>query len=283
MAGKGSLEYRGGTFWRLIVSCGLGTNGRQVKKTRTVQAKDEDDAKSQLEKFLNEVDGGIDVNAGKISFERFVKERWLPKYAEKELAPKTIYEHRCNLEKRIYPAMGHLKMNKIRPSHIIDFIDNMGEEGMRQDEHKEKKSLSSNSILRYFRLISSILSTAVQWQVIPENPAKRVKPPKVQKQKAPAYDEVQTANLLKALETVDLQYKVIVILGVALGVRRGELMGLEWKQHIDLKQGIVKIEQASQYLPGEGIFRKNPKNESSERIIALPKSVIALLEQYKAY
>jgi hypothetical protein len=30
-------------------------------------------------------------------------------------------------------------MNKIRPSHIIDFIDNMGEEGMRQDEHKEKK------------------------------------------------------------------------------------------------------------------------------------------------
>jgi integrase len=51
-------------------------------------------------------------------------------------------------------------------------------------------------------LISSILSTAVQWQVIPENPAKRVKPPKVQKQKAPAYDEMQTANLLKTLKTV---------------------------------------------------------------------------------
>jgi predicted metal-dependent hydrolase len=67
----------------------IGTIGRQVKKTRTVQAKNEDDAKSQLEKFLNEVDGGIDVNAGKISFKRFVKERWLPKYAEKELAPKT--------------------------------------------------------------------------------------------------------------------------------------------------------------------------------------------------
>lgn len=282
MAGKGSLEYRGGTSWRLIASCGLGTNGRQVKKTKTVQAKNEDDARKQLEKFLNEVDGGIDVNAGKLSFQRFVEERWLPKYAEKELAPKTIHDYKGYLEKRIYPAMGHLKMNKIRPSHIIDFIDMMGEEGMRQDDHKEKKTLSTNSILHYFRLISSVLSTAVQWQVLTENPAKRVKPPKVQKQKAPAYDEVQTAALLKALETVDLQYKVLVILGVALGVRRGELMGLEWK-HFDLTKGIVRIEQASQYLPGEGINPKDPKNDSSERIIALPKSVIALLKQYESY
>lgn len=282
MAGKGSVEYRGGTSWRLVASCGLGTNGKQVKKTKTVQAKDEDDARKQLEKFLNEVDGGIDISSGKLSFERFVKERWLPKYAEKELADKTVYEYKKYLEKRIYPAMGHLKMNKIRPSHIIDFIDMMSEEGMRQDDNKEKKTLSSNSILHYFRLISSVLSTAVQWQVIHENPAKRVKPPKIQKQKAPAYDEVQTANLLKALENVDFQYKVIVILGLALGVRRGELMGIEWK-HLDLIKGTVIIEQSSQYLPGAGIFHKDPKNQSSDRLIALPKSVILMLKQYKAY
>lgn len=280
MASKGSIEHRGNDSWRLIVSCGRNSDGKQVKKTRTVQAKDFDAAQELLKKFLEDVDGGLDINAGKLSFERFVSERWLPKYAEKELAPKTVYDYKGYFEKRIFPAMGHLKMNKIRPSHIIDFIDMMSEEGMRQDDHKEKKTLSANSILHYFRLISSVLNTAVQWQVIFENPAKRVKSPKIEKHKAPAYDKEQTKKLLKALTKVDLQHRVIVMLGLALGVRRGELLGLEWK-HIDLKKGTVKIEQASQYLPGEGIFNKDPKNESSERLIALPKSLIALLEQYK--
>jgi transcriptional regulator with XRE-family HTH domain len=44
--------------------------------------------------------------------------------------------------------------------------------------------LSDKTIMHHHRLISSILQTAVQWQVIFDNPARRVKPPKVERKEA---------------------------------------------------------------------------------------------------
>jgi integrase len=59
-------------------------------------------------------------------------------------------------------------------------------------------------------------------------------------------------------------------------------MGIKWK-HIDLVKRTLDIQQSSHYLPGAGIFPKDPKNETSKRLIALPKSIIPLLNQYKLH
>ena len=47
-----------------------------------------------------------------------------------------------------------------------------------------KAPLSDKTIQHHHRLISSILQTAVQWQIIHDNPARRVKPPKVERKEA---------------------------------------------------------------------------------------------------
>lgn len=276
---NGSIEFRGGDSYRLVACCGY-REGKQIKKTRTIHAKSKTDAKKELQKFLNEIDGGYDTDAGKLSFEKFVNDRWIPKYAEKELAPKTVVESMKMLNSRIIPALGHLKLTKIRPSHIIDFLDMILEDGMRLDGRENK--ISGNTALRYFRLISSILTTAVHWQIIPENPCKRVKSPKVQKQKVHAYSEKQTAKLLDALESEDIRYKIAVMLAVTLGTRRGELLGIEW-QHIDFRSRTLKIEQTSQYIPRRGVITKDPKTETSNRLIGLPKSICALLKKYRIH
>jgi integrase len=63
-------------------------------------------------------------------------------------------------------------------------------------------------------------------------------------------------------------------------MRQGELMGLEWK-HFDLDKKTISIQQCAQYLPGKGIFLKDPKNETSKRLISVPASVMELLKRYK--
>jgi len=58
-------------------------------------------------------------------------------------------------------------------------------------------------------------------------------------------------------------------------------MGLEWMD-IDFDNNTLKVERASQYLPGKGIFTKEPKTEESQRTLALPENVVGLLKQYRA-
>jgi site-specific recombinase XerC len=59
-------------------------------------------------------------------------------------------------------------------------------------------------------LISSILTAAVNWQVILENPAKRVKAPKTPRLETEFLDELQTARLLECLDGEPIKYQDIV-------------------------------------------------------------------------
>lgn len=114
------------------------------------------------------------------------------------------------------------------------------------------------------------------------NPASKVDPPKTKRKQPEAYDHQQTARLLAALEEEPLKYKVLVVLALATGLRRGELLGLEWRD-VDFENCTIEVRQASQYLPEKGIFTKEPKTETSKRIISIPSSVMELLKQYRAH
>lgn len=68
-------------------------------------------------------------------------------------------------------------------------------------------TLADTTIVKYHRILSSILTTAVQWQVIPSNPCNRVKPPHVEYKEAPVLDELQLDNLINCLDNDLLNIK----------------------------------------------------------------------------
>lgn len=59
-------------------------------------------------------------------------DKWFKEFAEKQLKPKTVHEYRL-LRVRVTAALGGLRMNKIKPSHITAFYDNLEEGGIRLD------------------------------------------------------------------------------------------------------------------------------------------------------
>ncbi|UNC92420.1 tyrosine-type recombinase/integrase [Candidatus Contubernalis alkaliaceticus] len=346
----GSIEKRGKNSWRLTVSCGIDSKGKQIKKTRTIKTNAKSDSASRkeaekaLDLFVAEVEAGI-TGTGRMSFKEFC-EKWLKEYAEIELAPKTIHRYKDILETRIIPALGHHKVEHIKPMHLLEFYNTLRKEGTRLNgkylaqpylqellikdnidlkELAEQSSidrrtltrvlngkpvshgtalavsktlgvekdklfapkgenggLSERTILHHHRLISSILTTAVQWQIVMTNPAARVKAPRVKKKEAGHFDEEATAKVLKTLEEEPFKYRGAVLLALASGCRRGEIMGLEW-QDVNFEENTITIKQAAQYIPGQGSFTKSPKNESSERVISIPASVMALLKKYKVH
>lgn len=143
-------------------------------------------------------------------------------------------------------------------------------------------ALSSKTILHHHRLISSILQTAVQWQVIFSNPCDRVKPPKVESKEPKFLDEVEATRLLELIEKEDTQYKVMIKLLLYTGFRRGELCGLEWSD-IDFKNSIIHVRRSSLYLPEKGVFEDITKNATSQRSIKAPQIAMAMLKDYRTW
>ena len=82
---------------------------------------------------------------------------------------------------------------------------------------KTGQKLSDQTILHHHRLVSSILQTAVQWQVIANNPASRIKPPKVDHKEKAYLDEVQTKLLIEKLSSEPIQFKTMIILLIFAG------------------------------------------------------------------
>lgn len=150
------------------------------------------------------------------------------------------------------------------------------------EDADDGKTLSSKTIQHYHRLISSIMHSAVKWQIIISNPCDRVDPPKVAKTEIEYLDNVQAIHLLELLKAAPTHYRCAVEVLLFTGMRRGELLGLEWSD-IDFENQVVSIQRSSLYLAERGIFEDGTKNNSSNRVIKVPLSAIKAFRSMKAW
>lgn len=284
----GSIEKRGKNTYRLVVSCGYNLDGKPAKHTKTVHCTKKE-TEVELAKFVTKVQSGMVADGKSITFAEFT-EIWKRDYGSKELAPTTYARYLGILNTRILPYFSKFKLDKIKPTDIMKFYDMLENDTQirrlkNNNGERLTKPLSKKTILEHHRLLRAMLHKAVYWQLLVNNPAERVQPPKVHKAKRRYYDDEQCKFLLEHLEQLNadnIKYKVAIIITIFTGVRLGELMGLEWND-IDFRNGIISINKASQYLSDKGVFTKEPKTESSIREVAISTFVISLLEEYKLW
>ena len=119
------------------VSNGYDRQGRQVMVNRTFTPppgmtgkKLEKELQRQADAFEQEVHSGISLDAS-MKLDDLI-ERWFTEYADRQLKPKTATEYR-KLVPRVSAALGHMKVNQIRPAHLMAFYTNLSEDGVRQD------------------------------------------------------------------------------------------------------------------------------------------------------
>lgn len=147
---------------------------------------------------------------------------------------------------------------------------------------KEELCLSNKTILHYHRLISSMLHTAVYWQLIPANPAERVQPPKVGRQKALFLDDRQSIRLLELLQDAPMPYRTAITMLLFTGMRRGELLGLKWSD-INFEVSTINIERSLLYLSEQGLFEDDTKTDGSHRVIKVPQTAMQVLAEYQKW
>ncbi|WP_431786090.1 tyrosine-type recombinase/integrase [Paenibacillus lactis] len=119
--------------------------------------------------------------------------------------------------------------------------------------------LSSVMIEIDHRILKNIFKRAVEWRTIKRNPVSDVKKPKVTSKEIIPYDEAEVNLMLKALQKEPFHWKILITLALTTGLRRSEILGLEWK-HVDLSTGVIEVRQTMVHALKRSSYRKAAKN-----------------------
>lgn len=276
MAGRGSIEKRGKDSYRLTVSMGFDQNGKRIKKYKTVKVKNKTEANKLLAAFITEIEAGEYIDPSKMNFKDLVEE-WREKYAKEHLAATTLDTYNGHIRTRILPSFGHMRVDDIKTLHIIEFMESLKKANLKGSG---KEGLLSSATIHYIqRVLNNIFSRALEWEVIKTNPVAKVKKPKVTQKEADVYDEDEVFKLLAVLKNEEQRWRVLITLAVLTGMRKGELLGLEWKD-VDLEEGTIYVKQNLVYANGKQII-KETKTKHSQRIISLPHEILPELKSFK--
>ena len=142
--------------------------------------------------------------------------------------------------------------------------------------------LSSNTVRSYHRIISSCLGKAVKWGYIPYNPAVNAELPKMPKHEAAYLDEAEARELLMLLHKEPIKYRAMITFDLLSGLRRGELLGLRWRD-VDFENQTITIVNTLNYAPGAGVYVDTPKNATSARPLKLSPTAFSMLLEYKRW
>lgn len=162
-------------------------------------------------------------------------------------------------------------MQSLSPAHLETFYNDILDKGlsMRQAEY-------AHATLRL------VLEAVVKKGLLPVNPADKVpNPPRTQSraEDRPRLAKKDVGRVLREVEGT--RYYIPFLLAMSAGLRRGEIVGLRWRD-VDLERGIIHVRHQIQ-LNKEGRPELTlPKMEASIRDIPIPSDVVAALRRHKA-
>src|SRR5262249_23182442 len=158
--------------------------------------------------------------------------RWMTDYAKPKVSAKTFERYQEMIEGHIGPALGSYLLPNLSPLQIQTFYSRALAEGRRDG----KGGLSAQTVVHFHRLLHKAFAQALKWQLLSRNPLQAVESPKVQRQEMRALDEDESARFLDQLRESRLYLPVF--LAVTTGLRRGEIVGLQWNK-VDLANGTI--------------------------------------------
>lgn len=190
-----------------------------------------------------------------------------------EIRPATYRRYEGIVRVHIIPALGTRLLRDLLPMDIQQLTASLAGAG---------KVRTAAQVRVYLRMA---LADAVRNKVVEENVAAQVRAPKTKRRTLVAGRDYLAPADLKHLFTVARLHPIGPMIEVAagLGLRLGELTGLEWGDvDLDARTLTVRRSQSRSWEKGAWTMAA-PKTERSQRTVSLPAFVVAALERQRAF
>jgi integrase len=188
--------------------------------------------------------------------------RWIEGHAE------ALRQKRCGIEAKkgilrrfLVPELGELPLDQITTERVARLCVRLAR-------------LSRKSLANVLEVLAKLLRVAVDWDVISAMPCK-IKIPKATRTPPTFYDLETMRRLIDAAAAIDARTHALVLLGLHGGLRRSELLGLEWEDvSLERRQITVRRAVISKYVD-------TPKSGHG-RVIELSTELTRALETHLA-
>ena len=261
---RGSIRKRGASSWWIVFNVATGEPGKRKQRTVTMKGSYRD-AQKELTKLISAADAGSLPEPSRETVATYMT-AWL--HASTAQSPKTKERYAGLVRLQIVPHLGAIPLQKLRPSHIAAWHATLIGNG-----------LSAQTVLHAHRVLSLALKQAVEHGTLTRNPALAARPPRVEGREIEILPQAQIATLMAGLADHPLLYPVAV-LALASGMRRGELLALEWGD-VDLDRGVVRVERSVEETKAGGLRVKAPKTKRGRRNIGLTADAVAVLREHR--
>lgn len=190
---------------------------------------------------------------------------WLPYWLENVIKPRrkrtTFAKYEVHVRLYLVPLLGSKKLEALSVADVRRFLVRL------EQQTTAATAKESHKVLR------SALSAACREELIARNVVSLVEPPQLEQRDLSPWSLDETLDFLAAART-DPLYAAFVI-AIALGFRRGEIIGLRW-QDVDLEQRVIRVRKQRQRVHGEA-YDDDPKGRRRKQSLPLPAMCVAPL------
>src|SRR5450756_811211 len=255
-------EKRG--VYQAIVENGRDERGKRVQIFRDAKTKKE--ARQILQTLLRELDDGTFVAPSDLTVAEYL-ESWLADVVRHQVGARTRDRYEGIAACHLAPRLGAMKLSALRPDQIQRCYSDLLDAG-----------LSLASVHKVHVVLHSALRSAVRTRLIARSPCDDLVLPRIRTPEIKALTDKEIGAMLAAADGSRVAVPLLVL--VSLGVRRGELLALQWDD-VDLEASTVSVRRTLEESSA-GVHLKQPKTVRSSRAIVLPASTVAALRVHHA-
>lgn len=260
---QGNVRKRGST-WSYQFYIGIVDGKKKYKNKGGFKTKGE--ASKALNEALYEFENMGFVEPSNTPFS-LVAEKWLEEYVKPLRKITTYNRYKELLKKYILPSIGALNICDIRIQHIEYIL------------MAKNIEISSSTLQSIYTLINTIMNRALKLRLIKDNPCKYIERPKREKFTPDILTPSEISTIVNKLDLsneYDYMFYIALRLTLELGLRRGELAGLEWN-NLKLSENSLIIKNNMIYSNGH-VYLTTPKTIESIRELYISDDLIALLK-----
>jgi integrase len=263
--GEGSIYQRGDGRWYGSISLGW-EDGRRRRKT--VNAKTRAEVVEKMRRLEQIVKTGVRPAPERLTVGEYL-DGWLTERVPGTVTVRTEDYYRQIVRLHLKPLLGHVRLNQLAPADVSKLLATMEQRGYSPATRRSVRA----TLRRALRI-------AEQDGILARNAAAIAEGPKMNHREGRTLTPEEARRFLEALEGHRLAAAFNVTL--ALGLRRGEVLGLSWA---DLEPngagGAVLTVRRQLVRDPDGLNLVNLKTRGSRRTLHVSPTLLSILELHR--
>lgn len=225
-------------------------------KRKTIYGKRKADVQKKLRGELTRVERCLPAHDNQLTVESFL-DQWL-EGIKPSVRERTYLNYSDMIRLHISPQIGRRKLTELSISDVQRLLSGI-------TSKRDDKPISPKMVRHIHACLRAALNDAMRQELIYRNVAALVSAPKVETKEVKPMTEEQVRAFLESIK--DNRLEALYHVAVRLGMRRGEILGLEWKD-VDLDARTLRVTQQVQRI-GKSLVVSAPKTERSRRTLPL--------------